>query len=111
MPGQESANPRIEWKDNRWSVTLPLDDGRAVNATWKPANTYVVRIREADAEEWSFGFETPLASFTFIDLKPDTEYEVQVRTRNAAGESPPAFFRIRTDPAGDAGNVIPFRVH
>ena len=111
MPRRESANPRIEWKDNQWSVTLPLDDGRAVNATWKPGNTYVVRIREADADQWSFGFETPLASFTFIDLKPDTEYEVQVRTRSAAGEGAPAFFTIRTDPAGDAGNVIPFPVH
>ena len=111
MPRQESANPRIEWQDNQWSVTLPLDDGRVVNATWTPGMTYVVRIREAGAEEWSFGFETPITSFTFIDLKPDTEYEVQVRSRSAAGEGPPAFFNVRTDPAGGAGNVIPFPLH
>ena len=101
-------DPRVEWKDNQWTVTLPLDDGRVVNATWKPGMTYVVRIREAGAEDWSFGFETPITTFTFIDLKPDTEYELQVRSKNTAGEGPPAFFNIRTDPAGDAGNVIPF---
>ena len=111
MSRQESANPRIEWKDNQWSVTLPLDDGRVINATWKPSMTHVVRIREAAADEWSFRFETPITSFTFIDLKADTEYEVQVRSKNAAGERPPAFFKIRTDPAGGAGNVIPFPVH
>ena len=112
MTGQQTKTPRIEWKDNQWTVTLPLDDGRVVDASWKPAMTYVVRIREASSDnEWSFGFETPLATFTFIDLKPDTEYEVQVRGRNAAGEGPPAFFTIRTDPAGGAGNVIPFPLH
>ena len=111
MSEKKNTTPRIEWKDNQWSVTLPLDDGRLVNATWKPGITFVVRIREAGAEDWSFGFETPITSFTFIDLKPDTEYEVQVRSRSAAGEGPPAFFRIRTDPAGDAGNVISFPLH
>ena len=111
MPRQESTNPQIKWEDNQWSVTLPLEDGRVVNATWKPGVTHVVRIREAGAEDWSFGFETPITSFTFIDLKPDTEYELQVRTRNAAGVGAPAFFNIRTGPTGDAGNVFPFPVH
>ena len=110
MPRQESTNPQIKWEDNQWSVTLPLEDGRVVNATWKPGVTYVVRIREAGAEDWSFSFETPITSFTFIDLKPDTEYELQVRTKNAAGEGAPAFFNIRTGPTGDAGNVVPFGV-
>ena len=110
MSEKKNTTPRIEWKDNQWSVTLPLDDGRLVNATWKPGITFVVRIREAGAEDWSF-VSRPDATFTFIDLKPDTEYEVQVRSRNATGEGPPAFFNIRTDPAGDAGNVIPFPLH
>ena len=71
----------------------------------------MVRIREAGAEHWSFGFQTPITSFTFIDLKPDTKYELQVRARTAAGEGAPAFFKIRTNPTGDADNVIPFPVH
>ena len=66
---------------------------------------------QAGAQDWSFGFETPIARFTFIDLKPDTEYEVQVRFRNATGEGPPAFFNILTDPTGDSGNVIPSPLH
>ena len=113
MPAQQRKNPVIKWEDNQWSVTLPLDDGRTLNAKWKPAMTYVVRIREVAAPDkhWSFGFETPVASFTFVDLKPDTEYQLQVRTKGRAGESPPAFFTIRTNPTGDADNVVPFPVH
>ena len=113
MPAKHRNKPEIKWEDNRWSVTLPLDDGRTVNATWKPAIVYVVRIREAGAPDrgWSFGFETPVASFTFVDLRPDTEYEVQVRTKKRGREGPPEVFRVRTGPAGGADNVVPFPVH
>ena len=61
--------------------------------------------------QWSFGFETPITNFTFVDLKPDTEYEFQVRIRTAAGEGPPSLFRVRTGPTGNSGNVIPFPKH
>lgn len=108
MARPKKANPRITWEDNTWSVSLPMDDGRLLNARWQPALTYVIRIREAGTEPWSFGFETPIPGCTFVDLKPDTEYELQVRTRNAAGEGEPASFRIRTNRSGHAGNVIPF---
>ena len=108
MPRPGSANPEIRWEDNAWSVRLPLDDGRQVEATWTPGTTYVVRIREVGHANWSFGFQTPLASFTFIDLKPDTEYEVQVRALTAGEEGEPSFVRLRTSPAGDAGNIVPF---
>ena len=112
MAQESGKSPQIKWEDNEWSITLPLEDGRVLNATWKPGVTYVVRIRETGEDmDWSFGFETPITSFTFVDLKPDTEYELQVRTKNAAGEGAPAFFSIRTDPAGGAGNVIPFPRH
>ena len=111
MARQKNQDPQIKWEDDQWSVTLPLEGGRILNASWKPGVTYVVRIREAGEPDWSFGFETPITSFTFVDLKPDTEYELQVRTKNAAGEGDPAFFGIRTGPTGDSGNVIPFPRH
>ena len=111
MPPQQSANPSIKWEDDKWHVMLPLEDGKAIEASWTPGLTYVVRIREASEQDWSFGFLTPITSFTFVDLKPDTEYELQVRTRNAAGEGPPAFFKIRTSAEGESANVIPFPKH
>ena len=111
MAQESGKSPSIKWEDNEWSITFPLEDGRVLNASWKPGITYVVRIREAGAPDWSFGFKTPITSFTFVDLKPDTEYELQVRTKNAVGEGDPAFFSIRTGPTGDSRNVIPFPRH
>ena len=108
MAQESGKSPQIKWEDNEWSITLPLEDGRMLNASWKPGITYVIRIREAGEPDWSFGFETPITSFTFVDLKPDTEYELQVRTKKAAGEGNPAFFSIRTGRTGDSGNVVPF---
>ena len=109
MTSSAGVGPEVAWNDGKWSVRLPVDDGRqVVEATWRPGTTHVVRIREAGREAWSFGFETPLASFTFVDLSPDTEYEVQVRARTASGEGEPAFLRLRTNPKGEADNVVPF---
>ena len=85
-----------------------MQEGSVVEASWKPGLTYVVRIREAGTEPWSFGFETPLTHFSFVDLKPDTEYELQLCSRNAAGEGEPQLIRIKTGPTGDTDNVIPF---
>ena len=45
---------------------------------------------------------------TFVNLKPDTEYELQVRTKKSAGEGEPSLFRIRTKRIGHSTNVIPF---
>ena len=101
-------SPQVKWEDGTWFVTLPLEDGKMIEASWKPGLTYVVRIREAGSEDWSFGFETPITSFTFVDLKPDTEYELEVRSKSSAGMGPPAIVGIRTGPTGVGGNVIPF---
>ena len=108
MTRQASSDPQIRWDDNTWFVTLPIEDGKMIDANWKPEFTYVVRIREAGGEEWSFGFETPITSCAFVDLKPDTEYEVQLRSKNAAGESGPTVCRFRTTPTGRSANVVPF---
>ncbi|MDE0006153.1 MAG: fibronectin type III domain-containing protein [Rhodospirillaceae bacterium] len=108
MAIQTQPSPRIQWDGTTWSVSLPLPDGKVVDASWNPGLTYVVRIRETDSQMWSFGFETPLTHISFVDLQPDTEYEVQVRAKNAAGEGEPQLFRMRTSPTGQTDNVIPF---
>ena len=65
-----------------------------------PQVTYVMRVRELGADEWLVGVETPLSSCTLVGLKPDTEYEMELRAKNAAGESDPAVVMCRTDPHG-----------
>ena len=47
MAQQNHRDPQIKWKDNQWSITLPLEDSRILNASWKPGVIYVVRISEA----------------------------------------------------------------
>ena len=74
-------------------MRLLVLEGNVLEASWKPAQTYVVRIRESGTEAWRIGFETPLTHFSFVDLTPDTEYEMQVSARNAAGEG-----KAQTDP-------------
>ena len=108
LANQTQPSPRIQWDGTTWSVRLPVQEGSVVEASWKPGLTYVVRIREAGTEAWSFGYETPLTHFSFVDLKPDTEYELQLCSRNAAGEGEPQIIRIKTSPTGDTDNVIPF---
>ena len=100
--------PAVRWDGTTWFVTLPLQDGQVTDAKWELGLTYVVRIREKGAAEWGFGFETPVTGCTFTDLKPDTEYEVQVRTKTARGESAPTFTSIRTNPESATTNIIPF---
>ena len=65
-------SPDIKWEDGTRFVTLPLEDGKTIEASWKPGLTFVVRIGEAGSEDWSFGLKTPITSFTFLDLKPDS---------------------------------------
>ena len=108
MAASAQSNPRITWDGSEWLVRLPVQGGQILEANWKPALTYVVRIREAGTEAWSFGCETPLTHFSFVDLKPDTEYELQFCAKNDAGEGEPQLVRIRTSPAGNTDNLIPF---
>ena len=101
-------SPELKWDGKTWSLTLPVENGKVLQAKWDPGRTFVIRIREAGTEQWSFGFETPVPSCTFVDLAPDTEYEFQIRAKTAAGEGTPAYARMRTGPVGAASNVIPF---
>lgn len=71
-----------------------------LEAEWKPPVTYVVRIREAGTVHWSYGFETPLTGCSFVNLKPGTEYEVEIRSKNSYGTSEPALAKVRTNSEG-----------
>jgi hypothetical protein len=103
-----TAEPKIEWLDGELRVSLPMS-GMVLDAKWRPNATSVIRIREVGTEEWSPGFETPLNACTFSGLKPDTEYEVELRQKDATGnEGQPSAMRMKTHPGGSAANVIPF---
>lgn len=93
-----TENPILKWDDGLIKVSLPDKLGRILEANWSPAITSVVRIREAGSAAWSPGFETPFNQCSFVDLKPDTEYELQVTHKNDAGESEPTISTIKTDP-------------
>ena len=108
MSHSRNTSPQIKWDGKTVFVALPVEDGKLVEARWSPKLTYVIRVRESGADDWSFGVETPLSGCTFVDLKPDTEYEVQVRAKSAAGEGKPTLLRMRTNPTGVGANVIPF---
>ncbi len=99
--------PTIEWNDGEFRVSFPLENG-TLDARWRPGITTVIRIRESGTDAWSPGFETPLNSFSLVGLAPDTEYEVRVTRKNAAGEGPPVIRKLRAEPDGDTGNIVPF---
>ena len=92
-----TENPVLKWEGGMIKVSLPDKLGRTLEAGWIPAVTSVVRIREAGTAAWSPGFETPFNQCSFVDLKPDTEYELQVTHKNDAGESEPTIRTIKID--------------
>ena len=94
-------DPVLKWQDNMVYVSLPDKLGRTLEARWKPTVTSVVRIRESGTEAWSPGFETPFNKCSFVDLKPGTEYDVQVTNKNDVGESEPAITSIKTGPRAE----------
>ena len=100
--------PPVSWDGRTGIFSIVLskvggEDGDGIEAEWAPPITYVVRIREVDTSEWSIGFETPLTGCGFVGLKPATEYEVEVRSKNQHGESDPVLVRARTGPVGNLG--------
>ena len=99
MKPKQATHPRVEWNGEVISVTLPYK-GQVIRAKWKPGVLFMVRIREAGAAEWSPGFQTPFATCQFTGLKSDTEYECEVRPKNAVGEGEPTQLRFRTGPEG-----------
>ena len=109
MTQGNKPGPEIKCDRKNWLVTHPVENGMFLDPRWEPGLTYVIRIREAGTQDWSFGFEIPIASCTFVDLKPDTEYELQFRAKNAAGEGAPSYLTMRTNSAGGSSNTSRFR--
>ena len=100
------TKPPVLWDANTKTFSIVLSGLReleakdTLEAEWKPPLTYVVRIRESNGDSWSIGFETPLTTCGFVDLRPDTEYEVEVRSKNANGQSEPVRVKVRTNREG-----------
>lgn len=101
--------PPVSWNGQTKTfaiVLMGLDEAdltEGVEVEWKPPITYVVRIRETSSGKWSCGFETPLTGCGFVNLKPDTEYEIEVRSKNEHGESGPVMTMVRTNAEGSLG--------
>ena len=103
------SKPPVSWNGKTKTFSIVLsglkgiggEDG--IEAEWSPPITYVVRIREVNTSNWSVGFETPLTGCGFVDLKPNTEYEIEVRSKNVHGESGPVLAKVRTSPEGSLG--------
>lgn len=93
-----AKGPELRWDEGMIHVSLPKRMGRTLEARWKPGVTTVVRIRRSGTATWTPGFETPFNTCSFVDLKPETEYEVQVTHKNEAGESEPAIASVTTHP-------------
>ena len=100
--------PLVAWDGKTIHVRLPDNQGNVIEASWQANATNVVRIRKVGTPDWSAGFETPLSHCQFHGLEPDTEYEVEIRTKSAAGVGQAACARFRTKPDGAADNVVPF---
>ena len=96
-----SSGPDVHWDGEKFEVSLPVD-GNHLDAEWKPALTYVIRIRERDQHGWLIGIKTPLRSVSFLELKPDTEYEMEIRAKNVVGEGDPVTTTFWTTSDGSA---------
>ena len=102
-----TQDPKVEWDGQHWSITLPLEK-KIVTAFISPSFIYEWKIRESGGEEWSVGFEAPVQNCTFTDLKPDTEYVVQVTAKNGGGKRESALSRVQTDSEGRIKDVLSF---
>ena len=105
----KATKPPVAWDGESYTICLPYpaDEPKQewMEVLVKPRLTYVVRIREVGEEEWLIGIKTPLTSCHLIELKPETDYEMEVRAKNAAGEGEPAIVRCRTGPDGSLNRI------
>jgi hypothetical protein len=103
---RSQESPPVTWDGNTRTFSIVLRGLKGLNiedgieVQWSPSVTYVVRIRETGQPVWSVGVETPLQGIGFVDLKPDTEYEMEVREKNSGGEGSRVLMRTRTNRDG-----------
>ena len=101
--------PPVSWDQNTKTFNISLGGisgtfkNEGIEAEWSPPVISVVRIREAGTNDWIVGFETPLSSCAFTNLKPDTDYEIEVRGKNEHGEGEPTLIKTRTTSDGSLG--------
>ncbi|MXW54176.1 MAG: fibronectin type III domain-containing protein [Gammaproteobacteria bacterium] len=94
---RRTKDPTIDWDGERIFITLPDKLDNTIEAQWSPRVTSVVRIREVGTLDWSPGIETIFSHCSFVDLKPNTEYDLQVTQKSDAGEGEPAVTRFKSE--------------
>lgn len=105
-----APKPPVAWNGESYEICLPWPNvprRQWLEVEVKPKVTYVVRVRELGARQWLAGVETPLTTCTLVELKPNTDYEMEVRAKSVAGESDPAIVTCRT---GSDGGLSPHTV-
>ncbi len=93
---RHNEGPVLKWDQGMIHVALPKRLGRTLEARWRPDITSVIRIRESGTKIWSPGFETPFNQCSFVDLRPETEYEIKLTHKNQDGESDPVITSTKT---------------
>ena len=85
----------------RWDGTTFWIQVEDLEMQWTPITLYLARIRCAGEGDWSMSVETPLRTLRFIDLIPDTEYEIELRAKTGTDISSPVYEVFRTDSQGE----------
>ncbi len=96
MNPTQQTTPPIVWDGSTFHINLKAAN---IEAKWTPDVTFVIRVREV-GKEWSVGFETPLTGCSLNGLAPDTDYEMEVRTKQGSKLGSPTKVRIRPDSSG-----------
>ena len=106
MMVDNAPKPPVEWNGKAYTICVPGEaPGKWMEFSVTPRITYVIRVRELGTSEWILGIETPLTTCSFVGLKPDTDYEMEVRAKNEAGESDPAVVSCHTGPDGTVEHI------
>ncbi len=100
--------PPVSWNSQTKTFHIKLTKikdipkiSNGIEVQWTPPITYIIRIKEVGAVDWLVGVETPITECSFVNLKPDTEYAVEVTAKNIHRESEPVTLKLRTSFKGE----------